>query len=436
MLKRKIDIFLSDWMQKSKKKSLIVEGPRQVGKTTSVIDFARRNYKENHILYIDFIDNPELIEIFDPNLDSERISHLLNVHYPNVNLVKEESIIIFDNIQKCERAIISLRSFTNSGDFDVIAIGSFLGNLYKTMSNFPVGYVERYVMGSLDFEEFCWANGYYEDIIDVVEEHFTDLNPLLKATHNVFMDLFREYMAIGGMPAVVVEYVKERDFKLAYSMLEDLLELYQDDIINYSPSRMGHKALECLNSLPVQLYRDNKKFQYKSIAEGGRKSKYEASVQWLIDAGIVLQASNVTYPEKPLHSNVRSDCFKLYVHDPGLFVAMLGDEIQLEILRGGMDAYNGALYETVIASLFSKLGQTLYYYEKSSKLAIDFLITRNRQMQAIEVKTADNPKSKILPSLIANYGVEIGIKLGTKNIDQQGYVTTLPIYMAMFMERS
>ncbi|QMS85362.1 ATP-binding protein [Candidatus Xianfuyuplasma coldseepsis] len=436
MLKRKIEIYLRDWKQKNKKKSLIVEGPRQVGKTTSVIDFANQSYDSKHILYIDFHKRPELIEIFEPNLDAGRIIHLLRVYFPEVQLVKGESILIFDNVQECERALISLRSFTSQGEYDVIAIGSFLGNMYKTMNSFPVGYVERYAMGSLDFEEFCWANGYEEDIIDVVEEHFTDLNPLLKATHNVFMDLFREYMAIGGMPQVVAAYTEDRDFKQAYSMLEDLLELYENDIIRYSPSRMGHKAVECLNSLPVQLYRDNKKFQYKSVSEGGRRSKYEASVEWLIDAGIVLQASNVKYPKKPLHSNVRSDCFKLYLHDPGLFVAMLGDEIQLEILRGGMDAYNGAIYETVMASLFSKVGQTLYYFEKNSKLSVDFLITRHREMHAVEVKSADNPKSKVLPSLIENYGVTIGVKMGTKNIEQQDHIVTMPIYMVMFMERN
>ena len=436
MLKRKIDDFLLDWHGKDKKKALIVEGPRQVGKTTSIVDFVRRNYEDDQIMYIDFSKQRELIPIFDQHLDAKRIVQALQIHYPNQRLVKGQSVIVFDNVHLVERALISLKSFTSYGEYDVIATGVFLGNLYKSMSAFPVGYVERFNMGSLDFEEFLWACGYEGDMVDLIRSHFRMNEPLLEVSHNVFLNLFREYMAIGGMPQVVREYLKDRDFQLAYSLLEDILEQYQNDILSYCHKRDGHRINECINSLPVQLYRDNKKFQYSAIKDGGRASTYQESVEWLVDAGILLQAYNVEQPEKPLHSNLRNGVFKLYMHDPGLFVAMLGDEIQLEILRGGMDAYNGAIYETVIAGLLHKAGQTLYYFEKQSKLHVDFLITLERELYAVEVKTADHPKSKILMSLQENYGVTHGIKLSSHNVAVDGNVRTLPIYMVMFLHRS
>lgn len=436
MLKRKIEQYLYDWHRKDKKKALIIEGPRQVGKTTSIVDFINRHYEPEHIVYIDFSKQTQLISIFDTQIDAERIVQSIRIHYPNKQLVKGKSIIVFDNIQLAERAIVSLRSFTSYGDYDVIATGVYLGNLVKSMSAFPVGYVERFQLGSLDFEEFLWANGFEDDMVRLIKSNFELKEPLLEASHTIFMNLFREYMAIGGMPQVVSEYIKERDFQLAYSLLEDIVELYQTDILAHCKKRSGKKINDCLNSLPVQLYRDNKKFQFRSIKEGARSSIYEPSVEWLVDAGIVLQASNVDQPEKPLHSHVRDNVYKLYMHDPGLFVAMLGDEIQLEILRGGMDAYNGAMYETVIASMLYKLGQTLYYFEKNSKLHVDFLITLERELYAVEVKTADHPKSKILQSLQENYQVDYGIKLGSHNIEHTNKITTYPIYMAMFLERS
>lgn len=436
MLRRKIDQYLVDWKAKEKKKSLIIEGPMQVGKTTSVIDYASKNYDAECSVYVNFTDNPDLIEVFEPNLDADRIYNTLRLFFPSKKLVKGKSLIIFDNIQLCPRAIIALKSFTINGDFDVIAVGSFLGPIYDSIAAFPVGYVERYYIGSLDFEEFLWANGYEEDMIQVLREHFEQKEPLLKATHNVFMNLFREYMAIGGMPLVVSEYIKDRDFKQAYSNLEDILEDYLVDITKYCKNRQVKKVTECFKSIPVHMYKDNKKFQYSNVTSGSRRSMYEKSVNWLIDTGIALKAVNIEYPKKPLHSNMRSDVFKLYIHDPGLFVAMLGDEIQLEILRGGIDAYNGAIYETVIASIFHKLQQTLYYFEKNSKLEVDFLITIGRTLHAVEVKTADHAKSKVLKSLIENYNVPQGIRLGTQNIQTNGSITTYPLYLSMFLGRS
>jgi predicted AAA+ superfamily ATPase len=436
MLRRKIDDILYDWMNRDRKKSLIIEGPRQVGKTTSVVDFVKRNYEDNHIIYVNFKTNPGLIDIFEPNIDAERILNQLQIYYPNKKIVKGESVIILDDIQECERAIVSLKSFTSYGEIDVIAMGAFLENVYESMSSFPVGYVERNYLGSLDFEEYLWANGYDDEMVQILFDHYVSKEPLFKATHNVFMNLFREYMAIGGMPKVVEEYLKEHDFKLAYSMLEDILEDYNTDMINNCKKIKSKKVRDCYHSIPVQMYQDYKKFRYTNVSSGGRVTMYQDSVNWLVQSGIVLKANNLESPKSPLQSHVRQDIFKLYPHDPGLFVAMLGDEIQLEILRGGIDAYNGAVYEAVIASLLHKLGYPLYYFERKSKLHVDFLITMGRDVYALEVKTADHPKSKVMASMVQNYELEHGIRLGTNNISVQDSIITYPLYMVMFLGRT
>jgi predicted AAA+ superfamily ATPase len=436
MLKRKIQQYLEDWYGKDKRKALIVEGPRRVGKTTSVIDFVRRRFPKNQLLHVDFEQRRDLIDLFEYQLDAERIVQSLRIHFPDFQPVKGHSILVFDNIQYVPRAIVALRSFVTYGTHDVIAIGTYLEEVYESLKAFPVGYVERYHMGSLDFEEFLWANGHQHDMVEVLRSHYHMKEPLLAASHTVFLNLFREYMAIGGMPEVVSTYLPERDYQLAYSKQEDLLEWIQQDIERQCTRNAGEKINDCLLSLPIQLYRDNKKFQYSAVQQGGRKATYENHIQWLVDAGIVLRAHNVTEPQKPLHTHQKDDVFKLYLHDHGLFVAMLGDEIQLEILRGGIDAYNGAILESVIASMFSKLGQTLYYFEKQSKLQVDFLITIERELYAVEVKTADHPKSKVLASLRDNHGVPHGIRLSTHNLSVEEDVWTLPIYLAMFLERS
>lgn len=436
MLRRKIDKILQEWKNKEKKKSLIIEGPRQVGKSRSVVDFAKSNYEENHIIYVNFRTNPGLIDIFEPNIDADRIINQLQIFFPNKRIVKGKSIIILDDIQDCPRAIISLKSFTSLGVVDVVSIGAFLENVYDELSSFPVGYVERVYMGSLDFEEYLWANGYEDDMIEILFDHFVTKEPLFKATHNVFMDLFREYMAIGGMPKVVETYLIDRDFKLAYSTLEDILESYTTDMIEYCKKIKSKKVRDCFNSIPIHMYNDYKKFKYSNVSSGGRVTKYQDSIKWLVQSGIVLKAINLDSPTKPLQSHSKDDIFKLYPHDPGLFVAMLGDEIQLEILRGGIDAYNGAMYEVVIGSLLHKQGQPLYYFERKSKLHVDFLVTIGRDLYAIEVKTADNPKSKVMTSLKQNYGLEYGIRFGTNNISVQDSVITYPIYMVMFLDRN
>ena len=434
MLKRKVEDYLIKWKNRTKKKCLIVEGPRQIGKTFSINDFAIKNYDEQHYLYVNFLERPDLIGLFDLNLDPSRIYQELRIHFSKKELIKGKSLIFFDEIQECPNAIMALKPLTIDGSYDVISSGSLLGVSYASIKSFPVGYVDRYYMKSLDFEEFLWANGFNNKSIMVLHKHFKNKTEVNSGTHNLLMNVFKEYMVIGGMPEIVTEYLIERDFKKALVMQKNLIDDYRSDIAKYGVGRDVLKARECLESIPLHLFKHYKKFQYKHISKGGRASKYEKNIAWLIDTGILMKSMNVSVPEKPLNGNIRVEAFKLYLHDTGLLVGMLGEGVQIELLKGDWNASNGAVLENVMASMLDKMMMELYYFEKNAKIEVDFLIRYQREITAIEVKSADNVKSKVLNSLIDNYGVKLGMKFGTKNVSIKGNIETYPIYMAMFLK--
>ncbi|MCK5761637.1 MAG: ATP-binding protein [Candidatus Izimaplasma sp.] len=434
MLKRKVEDYLIKWKNRTKKKCLIVEGPRQIGKTFSINDFAIKNYDEQHYLYVNFLERPDLIGLFDLNLDPSRIYQELRIHFSKNELIKGKSLIFFDEIQECPNAIMALKPLTIDGSYDVISSGSLLGVSYASIKSFPVGYVDRYYMKSLDFEEFLWANGFNNKSIMVLHKHFKNKTEVNSGTHNLLMNVFKEYMVIGGMPEIVTEYLIERDFKKALVMQKNLIDDYRSDIAKYGVGRDVLKARECLESIPLHLFKHYKKLQYKHISKGVRASKYEKNIAWLIDTGILMKSMNVSVPEKPLNGNIRVEAFKLYLHDTGLLVGMLGEGVQIELLKGDWNASNGAVLENVMASMLDKMMMELYYFEKNAKIEVDFLIRYQREITAIEVKSADNVKSKVLNSLIDNYGVKLGMKFGTKNVSIKGNIETYPIYMAMFLK--
>lgn len=435
MLKRKIEKYLVNWGKKDRKKCLIVEGPRQVGKTYIINDYAVNNYDENNYIYVDFLGDPSMIRIFNRDIEVNRFYNELKIRYPHKNFDPGETLIFFDNIHLCTNVIPYLRKFTEDGSFDVIASGSPLGVIYNMIKTFPIGYVDRYNLGGLDFEEYLWANGFDEERIGYIHESFKNEEFRLSASHDILIDLFREYMAIGGMPKVVSEYLKQRNFKLAYDIQREILTMYLHQIEDITTQTMFQKVSNCLESIPRQLEKENKKFQFRLVSNKGRKTMYESSVKWLLDSSIVLKSTNLEVPKTPLSSNVREGTFKLYMHDPGLLVSMYGEATQLRILRGEILVHNGAVLENVIACMLERNGFNLYYYEKNSNVDVDFVVAINQLVHPIIVKEADNSKSKVLKSLNDKFGVENGIKLSHNDINKKGLIETFPLYMGMFITR-
>ena len=431
MLERKIIKDLLEWKNQKRKMCLVVKGARQVGKTFIIDKFAKENYK--HYIYINFDERPAYKAIFDGDLDIESLIKKMSLRIPNAELIANETIIFLDEIQNCPNARTALKFFALDGRFDVIASGSLLGINYKEVRSFPVGYVEHLEMHSLDFEEFLWANGVSKQSILDLKEYFNKKEKVPTAMHEKMMELFKEYIVVGGMPRVVEEFIETNNFSNVLKLQKSIIGDYLDDIAKYAKESEKAKARACFSSIPKHLSKDYKKFRYGYVEPRATAKKFEGSLMWLYDAGIINFCNNLTIPELPLEGNARSDIFKVYMKDTGLLMAMLEDGSQADIIDGNLGIYKGAIYENIIADIFAKSGKKLYYFEHNSKIEIDFFIRYNNQAIAVEVKSADNTKSKSMNSIIENWNVKHGIKLSSKNIGAADKVDCYPLYMAMFL---
>ena len=433
MLERKIEKELINWKNKKDKMCLVVKGARQVGKTFIIDKFARENYK--NYIYINFDETPSYKDIFNGNLDINTIIKQITVNIPNVELIPNETIIVLDEIQNCPRARTALKFFSIDKRFDVIASGSLLGINYKDVPSFPVGYVENLEMHSLDFEEFLWANGISKKGVGYIKEYFDNKEEVPEAMHNKMLELFKEYIVVGGMPRVVSEFVETHNFSTVLKIQRDIIDNYLDDIAKYALETETEKAKarECFLSIPKQLAKDYKKFQYSLLEVKGTYRKFGGSLMWLYDAGIVNYCYNLRTPELPLDINSINDQFKIYMKDTGLLISMLEDGAQKDIIDGNLGIYKGAIYENIIADIFTKLNKKLYYFEYRNTLEMDFIIRYNNKVTAVEVKSAENTKSKSMKNIINNWNVQQGIKLSTKNIIIENNVINYPLYMAIFL---
>lgn len=431
MLKRKIYQSLIEWKKQTEKMCLVVKGARQVGKTFIIDKFARENY-ENYV-YINFDENPGYKVIFDGDLDVNNLIKQISLRVPNVRLVPHKTIIFLDEIQNCPNARTALKFLALDKRFDVIASGSLLGINYKEVESFPVGYTEQLEMYSLDFEEFLWANGIEEQSILDVKEFFDKKEVVPQAMHERMMELFKEYIVVGGMPRVVNDFVKNHNFANVLKIQKAIISDYEDDIAKYADGSEKAKARACFLSIPKHLSKDYKKFRYSLVMPSGSSRKYAGSLMWLYDAGIINFCHNLEIPQLPLEGNSKSDTFKVYMRDTGLLVAMLDEGTQEDIIDGNLGIYKGAIYENIIGDVLAKKGKKLYYFEYNSTLEVDFFIRYERVITAIEVKSSGNSKSKSLETLMEKYGVKKGIKLAPSNYGKKGEIDIFPIYMAMFL---
>ncbi|MCL2866077.1 MAG: AAA family ATPase [Lachnospiraceae bacterium] len=431
MLKRKLESEISKWKNDPNKMPLVVRGARQVGKTYLIEKFCSENYKYHY--FIDFNERPGFKDVFSGNLDVKTLIKNLSLEIADFVIEKGETVIFLDEIQNCPNARTALKFMARSVDFDVIASGSLLGINYKEVESFPVGYTDQLEMHSLDFEEFCWANGLQEEGLGLVMDSFATRTPMSKSSHNRMLSLFREYIVVGGMPRVVQDFVLNHNFGNVLKMQRAILEDYKDDIAKYAKGNDKAKARSCFLSIPKQLVKDYKKFQYSVVEKGGTARKFGGSLMWLFDAGIINFCYNLTIPELPLEGNSKNNEFKVYMRDTGLLTAMLEDGSQANIIKGNLGIYKGAIYENIIADFFTKAGKKLYYFEKVNRLEVDFIIRDDNISIGIEVKSGDNTKAKSLNSLVEYWGVKKGIKLISGNVGVSGKIETLPLYMAMYL---
>ena len=272
--------------------------------------------------------------IFDSDLTIDAIVKQLSLIIPRFDINLKDTVIFFDEIQACPIAIAALKFLSNNPYFDVITSGSLLGINYKEVPSYPVGYVDYLEMYSLDFEEFCWANGMSKEAIGYLYDFFTKKIMVPLATHNKMLNLFKEYIVVGGMPEVVDDFVTNHDFSRVLKLQRNILNDYQIDIIRYASTTEKTKIKDCFLSIPAQLAQDNKKFKYSLVQKNAKADKYQDSLIWLKDANIINFCYNLSNLELPLEGNIKRNVFKVYMADTGLLMAMLEDGSQKEVING------------------------------------------------------------------------------------------------------
>ena len=436
-LRRKIDDFLIEWKQSKDKLPLIIKGARQIGKTDSIENFAKNNYK--YFVEINFALQPEYKTIFDNGFDVDVIISNISMINPNFIFKPKETLIFFDELQDCINCATSLKAFNIDNRFDVICSVSMMGINYNKIESNSVGNKQDYTMYSMDFEEFLWAKGYKETQIEELYVCMKECRPLTNTQFDVMMKNFKDYMVLGGMPAIVSKYIKNKNFSGILSMQEQILKDYEEDIAKYANGFDKARILNAYRKVAVFLGNENKKFQISKLGEGARNREYRGITDWLSDAGVI----NVSYCMEecslPLKGNYNPGNYRLYFSDTGLLIASLDDEAQDDLRKNqNFNTYKGAIYENIVSDMLVKEGYNLYFYKNTKgTIEMDFFIRDKDSLIPVEVKANDNSTLSLKKLIESNNykDIKYGIKLCNKNIGFNGKIYTFPYFMTFLLKR-
>lgn len=438
LLKRKIDAVLTAWKQNPRRKPLIVKGARQIGKTISIRAFGQANYES--VIEINFVLQKKFRSIFDNGYEVDTIIKNISLLEPYWRFIPYKTLIFFDELQKCPDCATSLKSFNADPRYDVICSGSLMGIYYEEIESNAVGNKEDYEMHSMDFEEFLWARGYSETQVEDLYSHMATLTPFSELELSTYMDIFRDYMTIGGMPEVVKMYIDSGHFGGTLELLRQLLLDYEEDITKYAKESDKAKILAVYRHISTFLAKSSKKYQITKVAQGARNREYIGAVEWLEKAGVVNVCYCLSNPELPLKGNYDADTYKVYYHDTGLLIASLDEEAQ-EDLRANKNfgTYKGAIYENIVGEMLRKSGyEQLYYYKNDSPaLEMDFFVRDSDSLVPVEVKAKDGATASLnhLIDWSSYPDVSYGIKFGYKNIGWGGKFYTFPYFLAFLLKR-
>lgn len=435
-LERKIDTFLIHWKETKNKSPLIVKGAQQVGKTESILRFARQQY--DSIIYINFVEEPKYKTITENGYSAKEIIKMISLLDPSKRFIPGNTVIIFDELQEFPDIATSLKFFKIDNRFDVICSGSMLGIQYKKIKSNSVGYKTDYEMQSMDFEEFLWARGYEHSIRSVLLDHMVTQTPFIPGILSTFTSLFMDFCLLGGMPSVVRDYIANQTFEGSLNTQRQLLADYKEDVRKYASGVEQTRILNVFEHIPIQLAKDNKKFQISKVAPNARFKDYRGCIEWLHDAGIINICYCLSFPELPLKGNYESTKYKIYMKDTGLLVAMLDEEAQDDLrVNKNLGVYKGALYENIVAEALVKSGYDLYYYKKeNATLEEDFFVRTKTSLVPIEVKSTNN-KSKSLHTLINSRtypDIRFGIKLIRGNIGCTEQILIFPYFCTFLLK--
>lgn len=437
LLKRKVDTYLTNWKKNHDRKPLIIKGARQIGKTRSIEWFASQNYKS--VIQINFVEQTKYREIFNDGFEVDSILKNISLLNPEFKFISGETIFFFDELQACPNCATSLKFFKLDGRFDVICSGSLMGISYKEIESNSVGYKEDYEMHSMDFEEFLWAKGYSEEFIDGLYAQMIELKPLSALQMDTLMELFRDYVIIGGMPEVVATYIRNKNFSGTLAIQRQLLKDYEEDITKYVEGLDKAKVKAVYNHISTFLAKENKRFQITKIGKNARNRDYIGCVEWLADAGVVNICYCLNHPELPLKGNYDPKLYKIYFKDTGLLIASLDEEAQEDLrVNKNLGTYKGAIYENIVGDMLVKQGYQLYYYNSDKPaLEMNFFVRDADSLIPVEVKATNGATASLNNLLKENKypDIKYGIKLGYKNIGFNGKFYTFPYFLTFLLKR-
>lgn len=430
---------LLKWKKEKKNECLLIKGARQVGKTYLVREFGKNEYES--FVEINFQEQKSLKVIFDGDKTAEEIYKRMTANIPNIKLIPHKTLIFLDEIQKCAGARTALKFLAEDNRYDVIASGSLLGLSYgkdddrdvEPIESIPVGYEKAVTMYSLDFEEFLWSYGYTDETIAYLKSFYTSKEKIPYEIHDRFENLLREYLVVGGMPEVVANYAKFKDFTKVQEIQDKILASYADDISQHAKGVEKAKVRKCYDSIPRQLAKENKKFKYSEVENKATARKFGDSIQWLRDANMAYVCYNTTTPILPLNAYEKDNEFKLYITDTGLLLALFGFATKQALLNGNLKGFaKGGIFENFVAETLIKNGYTLHYYKPNDSLELEFIIEKDGEIIPIEVKAGNTP-TKSLDSFIEEFTPSIAIKLISGNIGLTDKKFTIPHFLAMFI---
>ena len=436
-LKRKIDDFLIKWKNDSSKLPLIVKGARQIGKTDAIENFAKNNYK--NVVEINFALQKQYKSIFDDGFEVDTIIRNISLINPNFVFESGNTLIFFDELQECINAATSLKAFNIDGRYDVICSGSLMGINYKEIESNSVGNKQDYEMYSMDFEEFLWAKGYKENQIEDLYNYMKRCEALPQLMYNIMMENFHEYMLVGGMPAIVNKFVKQKNYSGILEMQKQIILDYEEDITKYAEGLDKAKILNVYRKIPVFLGNENKKFQITKIEQNARNRDYIGVIDWLDNAGIVNVCYCMENVELPLKGNYNPYNFRLSFRDTGLLIGSLDEEVQEDLRNNkNFNTYKGAIYENVVGEMLAKSGYLLYFYKNDKgTVEMDFFVRDSNSLIPVEVKANDNSTISLNNLINSNSykDIKYGIKLCNKNIGFNGKFYTFPYFLTFLIRR-
>lgn len=434
MLYRKMYDRLVSWKNNKSRKALLITGARQIGKTFLIREFGRKNYE--NFVEINFITEPKASLIFTGNLNAETLIMNLTA-YLRAPMAKDKTLIFFDEIQECPTARTAIKFLVEDGRFDYIESGSLLGVNYKEVQSYPVGYEETLQMYPMDFEEFVLANGVQEVTVSYLNECFNKGVVVSDAIHQTMSDLFRYYVIIGGMPAVVQRFVDTHDIGEVLKIQADILTMYRQDITKYSHNDKI-RIKDIFDRIPSELNTQNRRFKLADINKTARMYRYESSFIWLSDAGVALPCYNITEPKAPLRFSEQSNLFRLYMSDTGLLCAASMENVQFDILGGDLTVNMGSILENTFAQLLKSNGFELRYMNRKNLGEIDFVLQQGKTVILVEVKSGNDYESH--PALnnilrVSEWNIRKAYVFCKGNVSVREQTTYLPWYMVMFFKQ-